>query len=378
MSVSYIPESTKCRLWGKSAGRCQYDACCEPLWRDSVTQFEFNTSYIAHIIADKPEGPRGHPVLSEQLKADLSNLMLLCDEHHRLVDKVDVMGHPVERLNRMKIEHEQRMELLTGIQPERQTEILLYGANIGVHSSPVSFEKGAAAVIPVRYPMNGHGIALGMSNSEIRDHDREYWQTEAMHLKRRFLEQVKPRLQDGTVRHLSVFAIAPQPLLMLLGFLLSDIPAAEIFQLHREPPDWKWQDHPEGEPYEVVDPDSAVGRDPALVLSLSATIDPSRVFAVLGDETPIWSVTVPQPNNDFLKSQQQLRDFRVAIRRLMDRIKATHGEEATVHIFPAVPVAAAVELGRIIMPKADLPIRIYDQNRTLGGFSMALEINSRD
>ena len=233
MSVSYIPESTKLRLWGKAAGRCQYEACCLPLWRDSVTQFEFNIAYVAHIIADKRDGPRGHPVLSEQMKADLSNLMLLCDEHHRLIDKIDVVGHPVERLQRMKAEHENRMELLTGIQPERQTEILLYGANIGMHSSPVSFEKAAAAVVPERYPLNAHGIALGMSSSEIRDHDREFWLMEEMHLKRRFAEQVKPRLQDGTAPHLSVFAVAPQPLLMLLGFLLSDIPAAEVFQLHR-------------------------------------------------------------------------------------------------------------------------------------------------
>jgi hypothetical protein len=62
MSASYIPESTKYRLRRKAAGRCQYDACGVPLWRDGLTQFEFNIAYIAHIVADKPDGPRGHPV----------------------------------------------------------------------------------------------------------------------------------------------------------------------------------------------------------------------------------------------------------------------------------------------------------------------------
>ena len=52
---------------------------------------------------------------SEQLKSELSNLMLLCDEHHRLIDKIDVAGHPEERLLGMKAAHERRMELLTGI-----------------------------------------------------------------------------------------------------------------------------------------------------------------------------------------------------------------------------------------------------------------------
>src|SRR5438270_9024177 len=98
MSVSHIPERVKIRLWGKAAGRCEYEGCNQPLWLDSLTKAEFNISYIAHIIADSPDGPRGDPVLSEQLKSDLLNLMLLCDPHHRLVDKEDVARHPVSRL----------------------------------------------------------------------------------------------------------------------------------------------------------------------------------------------------------------------------------------------------------------------------------------
>src|SRR5262249_8419702 len=106
-----------------------------------------------------------------------------------------------------------------------------------------------------------------------------------------------------------------------------------------------------------------------------ATIDSSRVLAVMGDETSVWTVRVPVPHNDFLKSREQLRNFRATIRPLMDRIKAVHGEHSGIHVFPAVPVAVAGEFGRVIIPKADLPVRIYDQNRQLGGFSFALEVN---
>ena len=92
MSVSYIPETIEIRLWGKASGRCEYAGCNEPLWLDSLTQAEFNSAYIAHTIADKPTGPRGDPILSEQLKNDLSNLTLLCDVHHRLINIADVGG----------------------------------------------------------------------------------------------------------------------------------------------------------------------------------------------------------------------------------------------------------------------------------------------
>ena len=78
MSVTYIPDSVKFRLWGKAAGQCQYDGCPQRLWLDELTKAEFNTAYIAHIVSDKPDGPRGHATLSALLASDISNLMLLC------------------------------------------------------------------------------------------------------------------------------------------------------------------------------------------------------------------------------------------------------------------------------------------------------------
>ncbi len=70
MSVVRIPEKGKIRLWGKSAGRCQYPGCNKILWRDCLNKVEFNTAYIAHIIADKPSGPRGDIKLSKILTKD--------------------------------------------------------------------------------------------------------------------------------------------------------------------------------------------------------------------------------------------------------------------------------------------------------------------
>jgi len=34
MSASHIPEGAKCRLWGKAAGRCQYEGCNHQLYLD--------------------------------------------------------------------------------------------------------------------------------------------------------------------------------------------------------------------------------------------------------------------------------------------------------------------------------------------------------
>ena len=57
-----------------------------PCGVDGMIKYEFNIAYVAHIIADGAGGPRRDPVLSKKLKADISNLMLLCDQHHPLID----------------------------------------------------------------------------------------------------------------------------------------------------------------------------------------------------------------------------------------------------------------------------------------------------
>jgi len=280
MSISYISETVKIRLWGKAGGRCEYDGCNEPLWIDTLTQAEFNSAYIAHIVADKSTGPRGHETLSEQLKADISNLMLLCDVHHRKIDVADVAGHPVELLQAMKERHEQRIELVTALGPDRQSHVVLYGSNIGAHNAHLSLKKAAAAMLPDRYPAKPHPVVLGIVNSAMQDRDASYWAAESGQLQSLVSLQVKPRLAQGRVEHISLFALAPQPLLMQLGYLISDIPAAEVYQLHREPPDWRWQPDPPDFEYRISEPVRFDG-PPALVFSLSATINDERIKAAL-------------------------------------------------------------------------------------------------
>ena len=69
-----------------------------------------------------------------------------------------------------------------------------------------------------------------------------------------------------------------------------------------------------------------------------------------------------------MRRRDDLTEFARLFRGTLDAIKAAHGEDVTVHLFPATPVSVAVEVGRSWQPKAHPPIRIYDQNRTLGGF----------
>ncbi len=114
-----------------------------------------------------------------------------------------------------------------------------------------------------------------------------------------------------------------------------------------------------------------------MVISLSAKIAHNRITSVVGPNISIWELCIDQPNNDFLKTTPQLSDFRRVCRELMVRIAARHGNDTPLSIFPAMPVACAVELGRTRMPKAEMDWIIYDQNSKLSSFVMALKIGGK-
>lgn len=373
MSVSSISLANKNILWGKSAGRCQYRGCNTSLYLSDLTKAEFNQSYIAHIVADVPGGPRGHATRSDLLKDDLSNLMLLCDQHHRLIDKVDVSGHPESLLLEMKKEHEDRVEKVTSIGVNMHSHILIYRANVGTHTPEISYETARKYLLPNRYPAMSSAIDLGLTNSPQRDKNDSFWSTELENLTTQFEEQIRPKLRKGEVKHLSIFGFAPMPLLIKLGTLINDIHDAEIHQPVRSPKTWNLDDANTTTEYKVVYPTE---RHPtvALNISLSATINNDRIHDVLGDKCSIYTITIDSPFNDFLKSKKQLQDFSVVYRKLLNKMKADYGSATPVHIFPAMPIAVAIEMGRVWMPKADMSLFVYDENTANSGFFKALEI----
>jgi len=49
-------------------------------------------------------------------------------------------------------------------------------------------------------------------------------------------------------------------------------------------------------------------------------------------------------------------------RQAIDKINQIHGCDP-LHIFPAIPVSAAVEMGKLWMNKGDMPLIVYDYNK---------------
>lgn len=372
----WVPTSVQNLLWGVAAGRCEFEGCNRPLWKNDLTQDVRVVGEKAHIRAFSTRGPRGRAGISSEDVNTIENLMLLCPICHVTIDRGDGPArYSVERLRAMKSAHETRIDVACNVAADRGTHVLMYATHVGAHHAmPTLADASLAVLTRRRYPASA---TLDLSTRDGADPaiNVDFWSRETERLTRQFDRQVRQPSERGEIKHLSVFALAPQPLLIKLGTLIGDITPVDTYQRHREPSTWEWSPEEQALEFEILEPENTSG-PAALVLSISATITRDRIDRVLGGDACIWSVTTSAPHNDVVKSTATLGAFRATLRPILDRIKAAHGHRTTLHVFPALPVSLAVELGRVRMPKADMPWLLYDELSSLGGFIPAFTIES--
>lgn len=367
MAKTKVPQKVQSALWARAAGRCQYRGCNCDLVGDLVSGNEDALfGFVAHIVGDSPDGPRGDIIRSPLLAKSLDNLMLLCPVHHKLIDVDERDDHPEAMLVAMKLGHERRLALLVGIDEDRASHVLRFGASIGANEALVSTRAIFAAMPPDHHPASPQTIDLEMTGHAFNDGEPEFWTVQQANLQRAFADRVGGRIERQEVRHLSVFALAPQPLLIELGRLLCDIVPMVVHQRHREPSTWAWQRDRDVIAYLQEEPQATRTGAIALKLAVSATVTDDRIERVLGEDVAIWSLCAQSPGNDVVRCPGDQSAYRVALRAIFDAIKARHGEGVPIHVFPALPSSLAVETGRVWMPKADPKLIIYDQQRELG------------
>lgn len=373
MAKTTIPNKVANALWARAGGCCQYRGCPDYLVGDLIASREDGTfGFLAHIVADSPDGPRGDEVRSPLLAKSLANLMLMCARHHKLIDVDAPDDHTESLLLAMKAEHERRIARNVAIGPDRASHVVRFSARIGENPALVSTREIFDAMLPDRHPASIETIDLELVGAAFRDSEPAYWQIQRLNLDRQFEIAIRSRIERQDIRHLSVFALAPQPLLIELGRLLGDIVPAVIHQRHREPSTWAWQENQPPLVLDVGEPARSQG-PVALKLAVSADVDNDRICQVLGDEAAIWSITATNAHNDIVRRPEDQADYRRRLRGVFNRIKAVHGQSTVIHVFPALPASLAVETGRVWMPKADAPLRLYDQNGS-SGFTHAFDI----
>ena len=234
-----IPEKVKLQLWTVSGGRCQFRGCNKPLWHDDLTLNRLNVSNIAHIISWTANGPRGDENDSPKLAKDISNLMLTCLEHNKMIDDKEIVkDFPVGLLKTFKTEHEKRIDILGSITEEMKTKVLILQANIGNSKVRIDYKDVHRAVLPF-FPSELNPACLDLTTL---DNNTESY----MELVFSQIESfVRDFFNNNNIRepfkHVSVFGLAPIPILAKLGYEIGSKIPTRLFQKHRNTDNWLWK-----------------------------------------------------------------------------------------------------------------------------------------
>ena len=97
-------------LWGRAAARCSFPNCGIKLTQDNkLASDSFPLGQQAHIVGPKKTSPRGNSNLTKRERDSYYNLILLCPNHHTLIDK-NPDDYTIEKLHYFKGQHEYWVE----------------------------------------------------------------------------------------------------------------------------------------------------------------------------------------------------------------------------------------------------------------------------
>lgn len=374
-----IPQKTQLELWARAAGRCEFRGCNKPLYLDELTKTRDNLSIISHIIAAEPGGPRGNEIDSPVLAKDISNLMLTCRDHAKIIDsKENVPAYPIKLLREYKKEHENRIWLLTEIMEDAKSHVLIFQAPIDGKNFNIDKTLAYQAMLP-KYPAKEHPEVMDFSDFADRETEVGYWSILSRNIKAKFNGIFKHGTNRRDYKHVSVFALSPIPLLAYLGSLIGDIDSVDLYQRHRTTKNWKWKDEPDDfrkEYYRTIEPESHNDDvDTSILISISGVVDRKMVKELVGECCNIYEIMADKPGLDFLTSRLKLDTFCYEYRQLLTKIRSKNGHAKELNLFCAAPSPVAIECGRALLPKSDAAVKVYDLIKGTGGFVYALTIN---
>lgn len=299
------------------------------------------------------------------------NIMLLCPTCHKLIDE-----HPeeytVDILKEMKRKHELRIYQLTDIDDIQTTLVMNYFANIKDVSPMYEDRLFCRAVVKNgKIPNNIHSVSIGAENVPLLDGNASFYLIHEALLNSAKEKIIKPSIRNE--ESISLFALAPIPLLIKLGTLFSDISNVTVYQCHRLGEKWTWKKNSNEIEYQVDKSGNPGSKEVALNISLSADILQDRINRTLG-EICTYKITIANPNRLFVENERIVDEFVKTFRNCMEQIKNENPEIMFINIFAAMPNSLAIHLGMDYMPKTDPKLIIYDQISSEAGFIKALEI----
>jgi hypothetical protein len=246
-------------------------------------------------------------------------------------------------------------------------------ARVGGDAVQVPFDQIIEATAP-RYPSSSQPFEIDLTG--FSDRGTAFIRTASDEIEQRVKRFFDPGSEGFRAQHISVFALAPIPLLVFLGRQLTNKVPSEVFQRHRDTEDWTWKKAGRAARYTFRRRRAGNGRGVALLLSLSGTIPLSTLPDDIRRTHTIYEITLDRmtPKPTYLRLRSDLETFRIVYQEALGAILKNHGLVRSIQLFPAIPAPVAVLCGRELLPKVHPRLRVYDYDKTKGGFDFTLEV----
>jgi hypothetical protein len=379
-----ITERTAQKVWADAGARCMFEGCGDDLSEISLWTKAARVGYLAHIVASDPEGPRGNQQDSHRLANNPDNIMLMCDEHHRLIDSFAPHYYTAEILNEMRQSHRDMVRNYLDSLAFPRTKAVTLHANLA--NVPTYFHDSELieAIVATRRAM-APGVIHYVRRKSQRDdrHLPEFWY---QYLREH--ENHIRQLVDGfnsssglSTESLAIFPLHHIPTLVLAGRVMGEAQAIQVFQYDKDRKTWSWNSqtdaHPPGTFSVDVLPQQQV-QEVLITLELSAHLDEDALPAQLKTAVdlghiPRIRVTTSQTGFNCIGRPEDLDQFAQTARQAI-----VHAQDVMrvqkVHLIAISPASTVFRFGQMLQAGHHPEYIVYDRAARDYKFVPALSI----
>ncbi|WP_460152964.1 SAVED domain-containing protein [Pseudomonas sp. S2_B07] len=366
-----ISEKTAQKVWADAGTRCMFEGCGHDLSEVKLWTKAARVGYLAHIVASDPEGPRGNQSDSHRLADVPDNIMLMCDEHHRLIDSFAPQIYTAEILNGMRQSHRDIVRNYLNSLAFPRTKAVTLHANLA--NVPTYFHDSELieAIVATRRAMEPGVIHYVRRKSQRDDrHLPEFWYQYLREHENHIRELVTGFNSSSglNTENLAIFPLHHIPTLVLAGRVMGEAQAIQIFQYDKVRKTWAWDSkanaHSPGTfSVNSLPPDRA--DEVFITLELSASLDEDALSAdfkaaVDSGQMPWIRVTTSKTGADCIGCSEDLDQFAQAARRAI-----VHAQDVMrvqkVHLIAISPASTVFRFGQMLQAGHHPEYVVYDR-----------------
>jgi hypothetical protein len=383
-----ITPQTAQRVWSDAGARCMFEGCAKDLSHVPFYKGAARVGYLAHIIASDPRGPRGSAAESHLRSNDPDNVMLLCDEHHRLIDSFAPDKYPADVLYSMRQSHRDLVRsYLDSLAFPRAKAVTLHAnlAQIPTYFQESEFIEAILATGRAMQPGVLHYIRRTTQRDErnnpgfwanyLREHENH-------------IRQLVSSCNDPGVSGTEEFAVFPLhhiATMVLAGRIMGEARAIQVFQYHRQRGTWAWDPNVGPLPANTFNVNALPSNrsDEVLItLELTAQIDedamPVELAPGIAEGSIPWlRITLQSPRFDCISHPADLDQFSHVARRTINHIQDVMRVRKA-HLIAISPPSSVFRFGQMLQAGHHPEYIIYDRAGRNDKFVPAFSITGHD